>query len=160
MKLSERVHRKVDGFSKEVCDYLLQEISEIHEARWFHRDKINSIPTAGTVDSNYDFLGDRQQPKEFNTYLRSLAPKLEGFTLAEACVNRYLPGGGMPEHIDQARYFFNVVIPLCDNGDGIIIEGTFYPDIPGQGVIFPARSAPHSVPAVKHLRYVVIFLYE
>lgn len=160
MKLTDRGHRRVVAFSKEVCDYLLQELQTFHEARWFHRAQINSIPTQGTRESNYDFMGDRQQPKEFNAYLRSLAPKIEGFTLGEACINRYLPGGGMPEHVDRARYFFNMVVPICDQGDGIEIEGVFYPDEPGNAVVFPAQSAPHSVPAVKHLRYVIIYLYE
>jgi len=150
----------VEAFSKEECAYLIQEIEAFEAPRWFHRDKINSIPTKGSNITDYYFCGDRQQPKAFNEYLRSLAPKIKGTWLGEAVINRYDVGGHMPEHIDHAQYRFNMVIPLCDNGDGLYCGETFHEDDAGNGVIFPARSEPHSVPPVKHRRYVVIFLYE
>jgi len=66
----------------------------------------------------------------------------------------------MPEHVDIALYRYNMVIALNDCGDGFKAGELFIPDCPGQGFIFPARSEPHSVPPVKHERFVAIFLYE
>ena len=148
------------AFDPEVAKEVLLRIEEIRDSAWHHRNKINSIPTQGTAEADYDFLGDRQQPKDFNKFLRSLAPKIPGTMLGEACVNRYKVGGGMPEHVDIALYRYNVVVMLNDCGDGIEIEGVFYPDDPGMAIQFPDKSQPHRVPPVKHQRYVVIYLYE
>lgn len=150
----------VAQFSNEICADLKHRLSAMHDARWFHRAKINSRPTTEGVLASYDFLGDRQQPKDFNVLLRSLAPKFPGYFLAEAIINRYKPGDWMPEHIDIQRYRKNIVIPLCEDGDGIEIEGVFHPDVLGMGVCFSDVSAPHAVPRVRSLRYVAIFLYE
>ncbi len=160
MKPTDQKKLQVAQFSKEVCDDLKRQLGGMHDARWFHRAKINSRPTAGTVVASYDFLGDRQQPKDFAAQLRSLAPKYPGYFLIESIINRYKPGDWMPEHIDIQNYRKNLVIPLCEDGDGIEIEGVFYPDVLGEGVCFSDVSAPHSVPRVKSLRYVAIFLYE
>lgn len=150
----------VDAFSPDECHYLLQELRAFDRARWFHRTKINSRPTQGSTEADYYFCGDRQQPKEFNEYLHSLAPKIEGAWLAEACVNWYPVGSHMPEHVDIARYRYNMVVALNDEGDGVECSGIFVPDVPGRGIIFPARSEPHRVPPVKHERFVIIYLYE
>ncbi|MNC35635.1 hypothetical protein D3C75_841240 [compost metagenome] len=151
---------QVVQFSKDVCDNLIRQLGEMHEARWYHRAKINSRPTTQGTTASYDFLGDRQQPKEFNQLLRSLAPVYAGLELTEAIINRYRPGDYMPEHIDVQRYRKNLVIPLCADGDGVEIEGVFYPDVLGEGVCFSEVSTPHAVPPVRSLRYVAIFLYE
>lgn len=139
---------------------VLKRLEAFDEGKWFHRKKINSRPTQGVVEADYFFCGDRQQPKDFNEFIRSLAPKIPGTLLGEACVNRYLVGGGMPEHIDIAMYRYNVVVTLNALGDGVEINGVFYPDVAGQAVQFPAKSPPHRVPAVKNKRYVIIYLYE
>jgi hypothetical protein len=151
---------QVAQFSKDVCDDLRQQLAEMHEARWFHRVKINSRPTTQGTAASYDFLGDRQQPKEFNALLRSLAPEYPGLSVIEAIINRYKPGDYMPEHIDVQRYRKNLVIPLCADGDGVTVDGEFYPDVLGEGVCFTNVSSPHEVPQVKSLRYVAIFLYD
>lgn len=148
------------AFSKGTADLLVEHLRGFEEPRWFHRKKINSIPTQGDPTSDYWFCGDRQQPKDFNAYLRSLAPKIEGAWLEEAVINRYLPGNYMPEHVDIAQYRYNMVIALSELGDGVECSGVFHPDVAGSGIIFPARSEPHRVPPVKHERYVAIFLYE
>lgn len=150
----------VGQFSKEVCDNLKKHLGEMHEARWYHRAKINSRPTTQGVEASYDFLGDRQQTKEFNALLRSLAPKYPSYFLAEAIINRYKPGDWMPEHIDIQNYRKNMVIPLCEDGDGVLVNGEFFPDVIGEGICFSSCSVPHEVPRVKSLRYVAIFLYE
>jgi hypothetical protein len=160
MKPTARDHQLAVAFGKDECAYLLELLAGFHPARWFHRKKINSIPTGTDPTSDYYFCGDRQQDKVFSEYLKSLAPVIEGGRLAEWCINRYEVGGYMPEHVDIAQYRFNVVVALCDNGDGITVEGTFIQDVPGQALVFPARSAPHAVPPVKHRRYVAIYLYE
>ncbi|MOA69051.1 hypothetical protein D3C78_1970140 [compost metagenome] len=66
----------------------------------------------------------------------------------------------MPEHIDIALYRHNMVVALNDQGDGVECSGEFFPDVPGRATIFPARSEPHAVPPVKHLRFVLLCLYE
>lgn len=105
-------------------------------------------------------MGDGQQPKELRDTLFKLAPTIDGMKPVEACLNRYEVGTGMPEHIDIAMYRYNMVIPLCDNGDGLIVDGVFHVDVPGEGLIIPFKSPPHEVPLVKHRRYTLIYLYE
>lgn len=150
----------VDVYSKDFCDSLVEEIEEFHTARWVLRDHISSIPTKGTNKSHYYFCGDRQQPKDFNQAIRAVAPVIEGHELGEVCINRYDVNGYMPEHIDAADYRYNIVVALCEKGDGITVEGEWLEDKAGQAVVFPAFSVPHEVPPVKSKRYVLIFLYE
>lgn len=161
MKPTDRDPLKVDVFSKDVCEGLLAEIRAMPEARWYLREKINSRPTVpGRVKAHYYFCGDRQQPKELNQLLRELAPVIPGTELGEACINRYDVGSYMPEHVDIAHYRYNLVVMLSDHGDGLLVRDRFIQDTPGQGVLFPEMSAPHSVPPVKHQRFVLIYLYE
>ncbi len=155
-----RKKQPVVAFSREEADFLIEQIKEFHEDRWFHRTKLNSVPTQGDTTADYYFCGDKQQPKDFNEYLRSLAPKVEGAWLEEAVINRYLPGNYMPEHGDLGKYRYNMVIALNQLGDGVECSGVFHEDVAGEGIIFPSKSEPHRVPPVKHERYVVIFLYE
>lgn len=147
-------------FSEAVCDELIAWIKTFELPRWFYRGEINSRPTQGTKEAHYWFCGDRQQPKDFNQYLRSLAPEIPGVTLAEACINWYQVGSYMPEHIDVCHYMVNMVVNLNDAGDGVEVAGVFHPDVKGRGVVFPAFSPPHRVPPVKNERYVIIYLYE
>ena len=160
MKHTDQEKLSVAQFSETVCDDLKQQLAAMHSARWFHRSKINSRPTTEGIEASYDFLGDRQQPKEFSAKLRALAPKYPGYFLTEIIINRYMPGDWMPEHIDIQNSRKNLVVPLCEDGDGVTIEGVFYPDVLGEGVCFSECSVPHAVPQVKSLRYVAIFLYE
>ena len=130
-------------------------------ARWFLRKQINSRPTKHTRDCHYYFCGDRQQPEALREKLFALAPQIDEAKVVEACINRYDVGGWMPEHIDSTiDYRYNMVIALCEQGDGIEIEGVFYPDVAGRAVVFPRRSAPHAVPPVRSQRYCIIYLYE
>jgi hypothetical protein len=160
MSSTDRNKQPVESFSKAECEYLIAQLDAFHSARWFHRAAINSIPTQGSKEASYDFCGDLQQPAAFNAYLRSLAPKIPGAQLAEACINRYLPGDYMPEHIDIALYRYNMVIALHELGDCVSCTGVRYTDVAGAGWIYPAKSEPHSVPPVRNKRYVVIYLYE
>lgn len=155
-----RERSKVVAFSADIAKALRDVLEELPNEYWFHRDHINSIPTQGTTEADYWFLGERQMPKELKALLCSLAPKIERVPLGEVCVNRYEPGTGMPEHVDRAYYRHNMVIALNDDGDGIEINGEFFADIPGSGVVFPIKSEPHRVPPVSTRRYVVIFLYS
>lgn len=160
MKSTDHAKLRAVVFSKEQCDELRAELDAMPEARWYHRTQTYGLPVEGITTADYYFLGDRQQPKEFNAKLRAWAPKFEGLELQEACVNRYLPGGYLPEHIDVHQFRKNMVVFLCDEGDGIEIEKCFYPDVKGESVTFGVRSPPHKVPAVKSTRYVVIYLYD
>lgn len=150
----------MDAFSTDIAEAIKAVLEEISEDRWFNRKKINSMPTQGTTDADYWFMGDGQMPKDLREILWKLAPKIERVPLGEVCVNRYEPGNGMPEHIDRAQYRHNMVVALNDDGDGIEISGVFQADVPGKGVVFPIRSEPHRVPPVSKRRFVVIFLYS
>lgn len=150
----------VEAFSAQSAVELVAYLEELPQARWFHRDKINSKPTKGDPTADYWFLGDRQMPKELSEHLFALAPTIDGMKPAEACVNRYEVGTGMPEHVDIAMYRHNMVLPLSDHGDGLLMEGRFYVDQPGKGIIMPFKSPPHEVPPVTHRRYTLIYLYE
>lgn len=160
MKHMEHAKLREVVFSKETCDQIKAELDGLEEARWFHRTQTYGQPTEGIRSADYYFLGDRQQPRDFNARIRALAPVYPGMELQEACVNRYLPGNYLPEHIDVHMFRKNLVIALCEEGDGIEIEKIFYPDVKGEGVAFGVRSVPHKVPAVKKLRYVLIYLYD
>lgn len=151
---------RVVAFSAEVAQELVAVLDTVPDCYFYNRKKINSIPTQGTTEANYLFMGDKQMPKELAEYLFALAPKIPTCKLAEACVNRYDVGMGMPEHVDLARYRHNMVVALNDCGDGIEIQGEFVADVPGEGICFPSRSVPHRVPPVQHKRYVLVFLYE
>lgn len=150
----------VDAFSARKAAELVEYLEELPQARWFHRLKINSRPTKGDPTADYWFLGDRQMPKELSEHLFELAPRIDGQPPAEACINRYEVGFGMPEHIDIAMYRHNMVIALSNHGDGLNIEGIFHQDRPGKGWILPFKSPPHDVPPVGHRRYTLIYLYE
>lgn len=147
-------------FSKGIAQAVVDALDALPVAYWYHRLKINSIPTGGDPTCSYHFLGHNQMPKVLREALWDLAPAIPGAVLREVCCNWYAPGEGMPEHRDLASYQHNVVVALNDNGDGVIINDDFFPDIPGLATVFPRLSEPHMVPAVKHKRYVLIFLYD
>lgn len=150
----------VVAFGAEVAESLTEYLDQLPDIYWYHRLKINSIPTKGIVEADYWFLGDGQMPQELKEYLGELAPRIDGFEPTELIVNRYEPGNGMPEHIDKAMYRYNMVIPLSSHGDGLYVEDQFYVDVPGSGLIMPMKSPPHHVPPVKHKRYTLIYLYD
>lgn len=151
----------VDAFSKETCDLIVEYLKKQPFPRWFHREKINSIPTTpGDIKSDYYFMGHMQLAAGDADYFVSISPTIEGQPPAEIGFNMYKPGNYMPEHIDRAMYRYTMVIQLCDMGDGIEIEGVFYEDVPGRAVVFEANSLPHAVPPTKHPRYVMICLYK
>lgn len=150
----------VVAFSAPVANEVVEYVEELPDTRWFHRLKINSKPTKGDPTADYWFLGDRQMPKDLRDHLFALAPTIDGEKPAEACINRYEIGNGMPEHVDIAMYRHNMVIPLSNNGDGLLVSGKFYVDVPGSGLIMPFKSPPHEVPPVTHRRYTLIYLYE
>lgn len=151
---------QVEVFSAEVCKTIVEYVKALPEARWYFRNKINSLPTKGSAQCSYWFLGDRQQPKELSEYLFNIAPRIDGIVPTEACINMYREGDYMPEHIDAALYRYNMVVQLSESGDGVVIGDTFIEDTIGNATIFPAFSGPHHVPPVRALRFVLIYLYE
>lgn len=150
----------VDAFSPEIAKQLVEYVKALPEIYWYHRTMINSIPTQGTKEADYWFLGDGQMSSELRECLRTLAPTIDGFKPKELIINRYEVGTGMPEHIDKAFYMHNMVIALSDNNDGLTINGEFIVDQPGKGWIMPIKSPPHAVPPVKHQRFTLIYLYD
>ncbi|ABY63051.1 DNA endonuclease [Pseudomonas phage 201phi2-1] len=160
MKKLEQKLLPVVAFGPDDAKQIIEYVETLDPSYWFHRLKINSIPTKGTNKANYWFMGDGQMPKALKEYLNELAPTIDGFKPAEICLNRYEVGNGMPEHIDQAFYRYNMVIPLSNHGDGLFVEDEWYVDRPGSGLIMPIKSPPHHVPDVKHRRYTLIYLYD
>jgi hypothetical protein len=150
----------VVAFSAQMSSDIVDYLERLPLTQWYHRLKINSKPTKGDPSADYWFMGDRQMPKDLYTHLLDLAPTIDGAKPDEICLNRYEIGNGMPEHIDIAMYRHNMVIPLSDHGDGLLVGDQFYVDQPGQGLIMPFKSPPHEVPPVKHRRYTLIYLYE
>lgn len=150
----------VVAFSADIAKNIITYIETLSELYWFHRFKINSIPTKGTSEADYWFMGDGQMPREFKTFLEKIAPRIDGFGPAEIVINRYEVGNGMAEHIDQAFYRYNMVLPLCDHGDGLLMGDKFYVDNPGSGIVLPMKSPPHEVPPVTKRRYTLIYLYD
>lgn len=150
----------VDAFSADYAFNIIDYLETLPRPYWYHRLKINSIPTKGTTDADYWFMGDGQMPQELKRHLATLAPLIDGYGPTEICINRYEPGNGMPEHIDQAFYRYNMVIPLSDHGDGLMMGGKLYVDKPGSGIILPIKSQPHEVPPVTQRRYTLIYLYD
>lgn len=139
---------------------MVELVELLPETYWFHRSRINSLPTKGDPTSSYGFLGHNQMPKGLRDYLFSIAPEIPGAVLGEAIVNRYDVGDYMPEHVDLAFYDYNMVIALTDAGDGVEVQGEFYKDEPGRALVFSRKSEPHEVPPVKTKRYVLIYLYS
>lgn len=160
MKSSGLVRFQEGLFSKDICEAIIEYVRELPDNYWYHRLKINSLPTKGSKICDYYFLGDGQQPKEFREFLNTLAPLVDGVKPKELIINKYEPGGYMPEHVDISLVLANMVIQLSDEGDGIEIEGKFIQDVPGNATIFPSASPPHEVPPVKKQRFVLIYLYE
>lgn len=155
-------------FSKDQCAEIVDRVQQFEPYHWYRRMKINSIPTTKKGSGNhfsgdeadYYFSGDALQPKDFNKFLRSIAPKIDGYFLEEAIINRYDVGQGMAEHIDKALFRINMPIPLCDSGDGLFVGDEWIEDDAGVGNIFGANSPAHYVPPAKHQRYIVVYLYD
>ncbi len=143
-----------------VCDEVVRYVKTLKEQYFRMRTMLHSIPTDGTKECLYGFLGDVQQPREFNRFLKAIAPTIDGIKPTEHIINRYDPGMYLPGHIDSDIYRANMVVNLVEEGDGIEIEGVFYEDVKGHCKMFPTNSAPHSVPPVKKQRYIIIYLYE
>lgn len=149
--------------SKEDVVEINNRIKDLDELRWIRRTDLGR--GRGVVDSAdcaYDFIGDKQMPKDLKDYLESLAPKAGIFGLKEICINRYRVGDYIGPHKDKDLYIKNVVISLQENGDGLLVDETqeFIEDIEGQAVWFTGVGPTHSVPPVKHNRHVLIYLYE
>jgi hypothetical protein len=100
--------------------------------------------------------------KELKEYIAGLAPKYPGMDLERFAVNRYRVGDFIGPHKDQHMYIKNLVVALQENGDGLFIDehDIFVPDKVGQGVAFEGIGPVHSVPEVKNLRFVLIYLYQ
>ena len=147
-------------FQPHLCDELVEEIKQLHPARWVKRTEMQAGRGIDRLDCSYSCVLNAGFGKEYRKRLEQLAPEIEGAKLAEIVVNRYDPGDYIPEHRDRTLYLYNLLIHLQDSEDGIKIEDTFYPDEIGRAVIFKGVGTVHSVPPVKNTRYTLIYLYE
>lgn len=147
----------------DIVDEINNRIQDLEELRWVRRTNLGR--GRGIVDSAdcaYDFLGDKQMPKELKDFLESVAPKAGIFGLKEICINRYRKGDYIGPHKDKDLYIKNIVISLQDSSDGLYVNDTdeFIKDKKGQAVWFTGVGPTHSVPPVKEERHVLIYLYE
>ena len=147
-------------FQPHLCNELVEEIKQLHPARWVKRNTMQVGRGIDRLDCSYSCVLNAGFGKEYLKRLTELAPEIEGAKLAEVVVNRYDPGDYIPEHRDRTLYLYNLLIHLQDGEDGIKIEDTFYPDEIGRAVIFKGVGTVHSVPTVKNTRYTLIYLYE
>jgi hypothetical protein len=147
---------------KNTATSLFDLATQIEEPRWISRKNLSYGRGIEGADCNYDFCGHAQMSKENKDLLKSLAPKFDGFKLAEVAINRYRVGGYLGKHKDRHYYRRNLVIALQELKDGLYIDDNneFIEDIAGQGVLFEGVGPAHSVPPVKNLRYTLIYLYE
>lgn len=152
--------RQTAIFPSDVCAELWAKLDALPEPYWVLRDRLGVHRGTGSGECHYWICGDKGLPKTLTQEIRSLAPKLRGFDLAELMVNRYNVGDYIGEHRDRHHYFRNLVIPLQANGDGLFIEDVWVEDEAGTGFMFEGIGPVHHVPPVKHKRYCVIFLYE
>jgi len=134
----------------------------LHPARWVKRTEMQAHRSAVPgAECKYSCALNQTLGKEYFAHLSSLAPEIEGCSLAEVVVNRYEPGDFIPEHLDRTVYPYNLMIHLEDSDeDGLMIEDTFYPLREGRMTVFKGAGLLHSVPPVKNERYTLIYLYE
>lgn len=144
---------------RKVHDYLS---SISYDAYWRRRDDLGAVRGINGAQCAYDFIGYPSMPPDMKEYLKSLAPRPSGYFLSDMAVNRYKPGDFIGSHKDRAHYRMNTVIALHESGDGIYFddEDLFIEDKPGQGITLYGTGPVHSVPPVKTLRHVLIYLYE
>ena len=137
-------------------------VESLEPARWVNRSHLAYGRSVEGSTCCYDFCGHKQMPFSLRDELKSLAPKFDGFPLAEIAINRYKVGDFIGKHRDRDLYRLNLVISLQELGDGLLIddENMFIEDVIGQGVLIKGVGPVHSVPPVKNQRYSLIYLYE
>lgn len=152
------LYRKL--FQAHLCNDLVEEIKQLHPARWVKRTQLQVGRGVNSLDCSYSCVLNAGFGKEYLIRLKELAPEIQGAKLAEVVVNRYDPGDYLPSHWDRTLYLYNMLINLQSGTDGIVIDNEFYPDEIGRAVIFKGAGTVHAVPPVKETRYTLIYLYE
>jgi hypothetical protein len=147
-------------FQPHLCNELIEEIKQLHPARWIKRTQLQVGRGVNSLDCSYSCVLNEGFGKQYLSRLQDAAPEIEGARLAEVVVNRYDPGDYIPAHWDRTLYLYNMLINLQTGSDGIVIDDEFYPDEIGRAVIFKGAGTVHSVPQVKETRYTLIYLYE
>jgi hypothetical protein len=149
-------------FEREMALQLFDLAQNIEEPRWTKRNMLS--PGRGLEGSSceYYFCGHSQMKKEVKDNLKSLAPRFQGYQLAEIAINKYNKSNYLGKHRDRHRYRKNIVISLQENEDGLFLDEheKFIKDELGQAVVFNGIGPVHSVPPVKKLRFTLIYLYE
>lgn len=138
-------------------------LSELQDdAYWIRRDELGAVRGLNGAQCSYDFMGHPNMPYDLKKFVKEICPKRDGYLLSDMVINRYKPGDFIGTHKDRAHFRMNTVIALHEEGDGIYIdeEEKFIEDKIGQGITLYGTGPTHSVPAVKNLRHVLIYLYE
>ena len=143
-----------------LCHELVNEIKQLHPARWVKRTQLQVGRGVNSLDCSYSCVLNDGFGKEYLKKIKEMAPEIEGAKLAEVVVNRYDPDDYLPAHWDRTLYLYNMLINLQNGPDGLIIDDKFYPDEIGRAVVFKGAGTVHAVPPVKESRYTLIYLYE
>lgn len=145
--------------SNEVCRAVREALQQLPPMYWTTRSQLAPGRGYAGETCHYSWSGPKSLPAEFYASLVDIAPKFDGLDLYEACVNKYMPGDYIGRHRDRDGCVLNVTVPLQTGGDGVIVDEVFYQDQVGSGNLLYQTGPAHSVPPVKHERYVLIFLY-
>lgn len=152
--------QSIPGLISEVeCRAVREALEQLPPAYWSHRAALD--PGRGYAGETCDYLwaGPKTLPEALYASLIDMAPKHEDLTLYEVCANKYAVGNHIGRHRDRDQCVLNMTVALQAKGDGVIVDGVFYPDRVGAGNILYRTGPAHSVPPVLHERYVLIFLY-
>jgi hypothetical protein len=142
-----------------LCDLVKEALERLPAQYWALRDVLAPGRGYPGESCRYHWAGPNTLPKELYRSLLDIAPKHPELDLYEACVNRYEPGDYIGRHRDRDGCILNVTVPLQADGDGLLVDDVFYPDVIGQGNLLYKSGPAHSVPPAKRSRYVLIFLY-
>lgn len=143
----------------DLCKDIWDRLEEVPACYWEHRTSMMAGRAYPGETCDYYWTGNKSMPKDLLQILTDIAPRQDGWELAEVCVNKYYPGNYIGKHKDRAMYPINLIIPLQSGDDGVVVDDVLYKDNAGQANIFYGVSPAHHVPPVKSKRYLLIFLY-
>lgn len=141
------------------CQWLTSELDGLGDDYWQLRTEMHRRRAIASVECNYRVCGNERLPPHIYQFLIDRSP-CPTETIGEVVVNKYAIGDWIPEHRDRHPYRQFVVVPLQSKGDGLFVEDKWFEDTAGMGLLFEGISHRHSVPPLKHARYVVVYIYE
>lgn len=147
---------------EQTVDEIKKQLANLDNSVWIRRESLGrGRGLISGTDCSYDFLSEQDMPKSLLSTLKDNAPEC-AYNLYEVCVNRYQKGDYLGPHKDMDMSIKNIVVSLDNSNNGLLNNETdeFIADKKGQAVYFTGVGPIHSVPPVKDLRYVLIYLYN